>query len=166
MLSRFSRVRLFATHQALLSMEFSRQEYWDELPEDFPNPGIKPTSLMSPALAPPGKPKHWTSGDKGQWSLRGRKQNSSYGLTPPCPSFSLLKPQGVYVHLSHSVGSLPPPALAPALPYPFSFLPFRSSFFRLSLSLLTPGLGHIPQRSTLRTVFFCSSAPHLLQNII
>ena len=77
-------------------------------------------------------------------------------LTPPCPSFSLLKPQGVYVHLSHSVGSLPPQAFAPAVPYPCSFLPFRSSFFRLSLSLLTPGLGHIPQRSTVRTVFFCS----------
>ena len=41
--------------QALLSMEFSRQEYWSELPfltpEDLPNPGIEPTSLTSPALA-------------------------------------------------------------------------------------------------------------------
>ena len=40
---------------ALLSMEFSRQEYWSGLPcpppGDFPNPGIEPTSLMSPALA-------------------------------------------------------------------------------------------------------------------
>ena len=47
-----------------LSMEFSRQEYWSELPfstpGDFPHPGIKP---VSPALAdrffttePPGKP--------------------------------------------------------------------------------------------------------------
>ena len=35
-------------HQAPLSMGFPRQEYWDGLPfpspEDFPNPGIKPTS--------------------------------------------------------------------------------------------------------------------------
>jgi len=35
-------------------MEFSRQEYWSGLPfptpEDLPNPGIKPTSLASPAL--------------------------------------------------------------------------------------------------------------------
>ena len=42
-------------HQAPLSMGFSRQEYWSGLPcpptGDFPNPGIKPTSLMSPALA-------------------------------------------------------------------------------------------------------------------
>ena len=41
-------------HQMSLSMEFSRQEYWGELPcpppGDLPNPGIKPTSLTSPAL--------------------------------------------------------------------------------------------------------------------
>ena len=41
--------------QALLSMEFSRQEYWSGLPfpslGDFPNPGIKPVSLACPALA-------------------------------------------------------------------------------------------------------------------
>ena len=40
--------------QALLSMEFSRQEYWSGLPfpvGDLPNPGIKPTSLTSPALS-------------------------------------------------------------------------------------------------------------------
>ena len=53
--------------QALLSMEISRQEYWSGLPfpspEDFPNPRIKPLSLVSPALAgrfftttPTGKP--------------------------------------------------------------------------------------------------------------
>ena len=41
--------------QAALSMEFSRQEYWSELPcpppEDIPEPAIEPTSLVSPALA-------------------------------------------------------------------------------------------------------------------
>ena len=41
--------------RAPLSMAFSRQEYWGGLPfpppEDLPNPGIEPTSLMSPALA-------------------------------------------------------------------------------------------------------------------
>ena len=40
--------------QAPLSMGFSRQEYWNELlcppPEDLPDLGIEPTSLMSPAL--------------------------------------------------------------------------------------------------------------------
>ena len=42
------------THQAPLSMGFSRQEYWNELPcpppEDLLDPGIKPASLTSPAL--------------------------------------------------------------------------------------------------------------------
>ena len=67
-----SRVQLLAapwiiTHQAPLSMGFSRQEYKSGLP--FPPPGvlldpeIKPRSHLSPALAgeffitmPPGKP--------------------------------------------------------------------------------------------------------------
>ena len=39
--------------QAPLSVEFSRQEYWSGLPcpspGDFPDPGIKPSSLMCPA---------------------------------------------------------------------------------------------------------------------
>ena len=60
MLSHFSRFQLFVTlwavaHQAPLSMGFSRQEYWSELPcpppGDLPGPGIKRMSLMSPALA-------------------------------------------------------------------------------------------------------------------
>ena len=59
-LSRFSCVQLFValwtvTHQAPLFMGFSRQVYWSELscppPGDLPNPGIKPLSLQSPALA-------------------------------------------------------------------------------------------------------------------
>ena len=67
-----SRVRFFVTpwtvaHQAPPSMGFSRQEYWSGLPfpspGDLPDPGIKPTSPVSPALAgeflatvAPGKP--------------------------------------------------------------------------------------------------------------
>ena len=55
-----SRVRLFVTpwtvaRQAPVSMEFSRQEYWITLPfpppEDFPDSGVKPMSLVSLALA-------------------------------------------------------------------------------------------------------------------
>ena len=58
-LSCFSCVRLFSTPwtvacQVPLSTEFSRQ-YWSGLPcpspGDVPNPGIKPASLMTPALA-------------------------------------------------------------------------------------------------------------------
>ena len=68
-----NRVWLFASwrtpiaRQAPLSVEFSRQEYWSGLPcpppGDLPNPGIKPMSLVSPALpgrsfttTPSGKP--------------------------------------------------------------------------------------------------------------
>ena len=59
-LSHLSHVQLLATLwtvalQAPLSMGFSRQEYWRELPcrppEHPPNPGTEPLSLMSPALA-------------------------------------------------------------------------------------------------------------------
>ena len=60
MLSHFSGVLLFATLwtvacQDPLPMGFSRQEYWSglsfPLPGDLPNPGIKPTSFMSPELS-------------------------------------------------------------------------------------------------------------------
>ena len=59
-LRHFSHVQLFATLwtvacQAPLSMGFSRQEYWSGLPctspGHLPDPGSKPVSLMSPALA-------------------------------------------------------------------------------------------------------------------
>ena len=60
MLSCSSRVWLFvtlrtATHQAPLSMWFSRQEYWSGVPfpspGHLPDPGIEPVSLTFPALA-------------------------------------------------------------------------------------------------------------------
>ena len=60
MLSRFSRIWLYVTlwtlaHQAPLSMGSSRKEYWSGLPcpppGDLLDPGIKPVSLTSPALA-------------------------------------------------------------------------------------------------------------------
>ena len=60
MLRHFSRVQLFVTpgtvaHQAPVSMEFSKQEYWSGLPlpipGDLPNPEIEPMSSASPALA-------------------------------------------------------------------------------------------------------------------
>ena len=59
MLSHFHLTGLFATLwivalQAPLPWGFSRQEYWSRLlcpPPDLPDLGIKPASLMSPALA-------------------------------------------------------------------------------------------------------------------
>ena len=64
-----SPVRLCATpwtvaHQAPLSTDFPRQEYWGGLPfpppGDLPDPGIKPASPVSPALAG-GFLSHWGS---------------------------------------------------------------------------------------------------------
>ena len=66
----FSHVQLFSTpwtvaFQALMSMGFSRQEYWSELPfpspGDLPHPGFEPGSraLQADSLPtePPGKPR-------------------------------------------------------------------------------------------------------------
>ena len=55
-LSCFSPVQLGGTlWMVALSMGFSTTEYWSELPcssrGDIPDPGIEPTSLMSPAWA-------------------------------------------------------------------------------------------------------------------
>ena len=59
MTSRFSRIRLFATPQtvatqAVLSMGFSRQEYWSGLPcpplRDLLNPEIETVSPATPAF--------------------------------------------------------------------------------------------------------------------
>ena len=79
----FSCVQLFATpwtlvHQAPLSMEFPRQEYWSRLPfptlGDLPNPGLEPTS---PALAggffttvQPGKPTYPQYGFQNKVTLK------------------------------------------------------------------------------------------------
>ena len=63
---------LDCNHQVPLSMGFSRKEYWSGLPfpslGDLPDPGIKPMSHTSPALAdgffttePPGKPPYVSS---------------------------------------------------------------------------------------------------------
>ena len=68
-MSMLSHVWLFETpwtvaHQAPLSMEFSRQEYWSRLsfpsPGDLPDPGIEPRNPALQAISlltePPGKP--------------------------------------------------------------------------------------------------------------
>ena len=63
---------LTVASQAPLSMEFSRQEYWSQLPiptpGDLSDSGIESASLVPPALAgrlfitiPPGKPSIYTS---------------------------------------------------------------------------------------------------------
>ena len=73
-----SRGRLFATlwtvaRQAPLSMRFFRQEYWSGLPfpppGDLPNPGIKRTSLASPAYR--WILYYWATGEAPQGTLNG-----------------------------------------------------------------------------------------------
>ena len=66
MLSHLSHVQLFATHQAPLSMGFSRQEHWSRLPcpppGDLTDPGIKPMFPVSPVLQMDSLPlSHWRS---------------------------------------------------------------------------------------------------------
>ena len=70
--SMLSHVWLFATlwtvaHQAPLSMEFPKQEYWNGWlflpPRDFSNPGIKLASLVSPALQANSLPQSYCIGE-------------------------------------------------------------------------------------------------------
>ena len=79
------------TRQAPLSMGLPRQEYWNELPfhtpRDLPDPGIKPMSLVSPALAgrffttaSPGKLKFCFS------SVQFSRSVMSDSLRPPWPA--------------------------------------------------------------------------------
>ena len=91
-------------HQAPLSMEFSKQEYWSGLPlpppEDLPNPGIKPTSNVSPRLAgglfttePPGK--HLPLKVKVKFPVLGL---IAYWSAFPYPPQNL--PAGAYISLT------------------------------------------------------------------
>ena len=74
-----------AAHQAALSMGFCRQEYWSGLPclppGDLPNPGIKPASLMSPALA------------GGFFTT-----STTWEATPPHNTFQFLSPPGKHAN--------------------------------------------------------------------
>ena len=76
--------------QAPLSLDFSRQEYWSGLPfpppEDLPDPGIKPVSSTSAALAG----RFFTTSatlkrSKRRSSLRTRRRQDSGQLVPRGP---------------------------------------------------------------------------------
>ena len=109
-----SRVRLFVTpwaeaHQAPVSMGFSRQEYWSELPRpppgDLPDPGIEPASLVSPALAGVTSPPLVPSGKPGSQGVFEEITSSlslclsvltcAMGVKPPPPSASSISGCGV-----------------------------------------------------------------------
>ena len=90
MLRLYSCVQLFATpwtvaHQAPLSMEFSRQEYWSGLPfpspGNLPIPGIEPVSLVSPALQAHPLPKPGPSEWKHQVLTTGQIGDSIFFLS-------------------------------------------------------------------------------------
>ena len=69
----FSRVQLFVTlwtvaHQAPLSMEFFRQEYWSELP--FPPPGNLLDPGIEPSVHEKGTCVHWVVMSCGPYSRK------------------------------------------------------------------------------------------------
>ena len=120
---------LYVAHQTPLSMEFSKQEYWSGLPfpvlGDLPNPGIKPTSLVSPALAG----RFFTTVPSGKPGLKSFATWSQANLASPICSTpglnsSLSKPSSIRtmhdaLPLSHS----PLPSYSPHFIYwltPFS----------------------------------------------
>src|SRR5574340_1099934 len=57
LLSRFSRVRLCAAHQAPPSLGFSRQEYWSGLP--FPSPVHESESEVASVISDSVRPHRW-----------------------------------------------------------------------------------------------------------
>ena len=114
MLSCFSCVRLFAnlwtvTHQAPLSMGFSRQEYWSGLPcpppGALPNPGIELVSLLSPALADGFFTTRTTWEALVLWKTPIWKESLILFLIGLFSFFSFLRPQSV-LHLYCSMGTL------------------------------------------------------------
>ena len=111
--------------QALLSMGFSRQEYWSGLPcsppGDLPNPGIEPISLTSPALAGGflTTSTTWTHSSVLAWRIPGTGEPgglpsmgshrvghdpSDLAAAPPPPPHE--KPKRLYSSVLFSVSSL------------------------------------------------------------
>ena len=70
-------------HQAALSTGLSRQDYWRGLPcpppGDPPDPGIKPTSLTSPALA------GWFFTSSATWEALTRARSELFLEFQPLP---------------------------------------------------------------------------------
>ena len=84
-----SRVRLSLTpgtvaHQAPLSMGFPRQACWSGLPfpppRDVPNPGIKPTSPVSPELQEDSSPAEPSGKPQMGWIKEAEFKNHFLGL--------------------------------------------------------------------------------------
>ena len=97
-----SRVRFFVTpwtiaHQAPPSMEFSRQEYWSELP--FPSPGDLPDPGIEPARVSCIAGRHYTVwASQEYWSCHFLSRSSSQYRS---------QSSVCYVYLHWQAGSLP-----------------------------------------------------------
>ena len=113
-----SRVPLFVipwtiAHQAPLSMEFSRQEFWSGLllpsPGDLPNPGIKPRSLTlqedSLPTEPPGKPNYGGGNEDMETSFK-RSHACTVVLGAPHPAADHHQPKPPSETPGHSRASL------------------------------------------------------------
>ena len=78
-------------YEAPLSMEFSRQEYWTGLPfptpGDLPDPGIKPVSLASPALAVDSLPLRHLGSPFQTFGLLKLVINLGFGSNSECKVF-------------------------------------------------------------------------------
>ena len=140
---------LTVAHQAPLSMEFSRQEYWSglpfPLPGDLPNPGTEPKSPASPALTgeffttvPLGKIKwhktgsflwcHW-----GQLCIPTVGVQISLPLVPAlCPGPCLFSPSSVGLgKVGEPTGLGRRPSREEIQPSPFAGTPiFMNAFVR------------------------------------
>ena len=89
----FSRVQLFAApwtvaYQVPLSVEFYRQEYWSGFPFStpgyLPDPGIEPSSLVSPALAGFLPLHHLGSHCSSNWKLMVDRHPDCFPGFPVC----------------------------------------------------------------------------------
>ena len=126
-----------AAHQTLLSIAFSRQEYWSGLsfpsPGDLPDPGIEPASPASASeffiTEPPGKPRQTFR--QSQFYNRFfflclmTRQSPSLSISPPnqpesglspCPLPYWSKPQLIHTWASPGVNPVwrtPPPKQKP-----------------------------------------------------
>ena len=111
-------------HQDPLSKGFSRQEYWSGLPfpppRDLPDPGIKPTSPTSPALAG----KFFTTASPGKEGI-----NDPQGVEAELAEWEpLVLPTGGLLPAYHfSLGfemfcSLPEKQLLQRTPFPFEMV--------------------------------------------
>ena len=147
-------------HQASLSMEFPRQEYWRGLPcpppGDPPNPGIKLMFLISPVFAgglgsPSSKVSVQFSGSVVP-NLCNPRDGSKPGLSL---HHQLLEPTQTHVHwVSHAIQpSHPRPLLLPPSIFPSIMVNWRVSSSHQVAKVLEFQLQYQSFQSIFRTDF-------------